>query len=281
MTSKEVLCGGYSLKDIPVLLPPPGVPYDGNRVTPEDMGKDDANTIHYINVKTNQIPPGHEKRIKELENMMDLTHRWLDIQSGIHTKKQKEAGRLPTDIGIKSQLIRDDYRIKVINTILAEGNCNWLVVSKIHEVEYRIQVKKADFHLEIVKDIMKGITTVASISKSIEDVLVSMFDITAKAKNNMENHFFWSWFNVFTWDEVTEEVKPTIRIVYYRVSEDMVEYCINKAKYQQVNMAFDFSDGQYTFVDSLWVMYQDAISKFIYDYGDIKIRDPIDGEIIP
>lgn len=49
-------------------------------VTEEDMGKDDPNTINYINIRTNDIPPGHEFRIKQVEEMIELTHRWCVIE---------------------------------------------------------------------------------------------------------------------------------------------------------------------------------------------------------
>lgn len=114
-----------SVEDIPVLLPPPGSPYEGDPPTDADMGKYDPNTVNYINIKTNNIPPGHEKRIKEVEDMIDLTHQWLDIHAGKQTKIQKDKGTLPTDMTKESQLKRSDYRIKVLDTIMTEGNCPW------------------------------------------------------------------------------------------------------------------------------------------------------------
>lgn len=44
------------------------------------MGKNDPNTTNYINIRTNDIPSGHEPEIKHVEEMIDLTHRWCVIQ---------------------------------------------------------------------------------------------------------------------------------------------------------------------------------------------------------
>lgn len=68
-----------SVKGIPVLLPLPSLG-DPKPVTEDDMGKDDYNTTNYINIKTDNIPSGHEARIKQIEEMIDLTHRWCVIQ---------------------------------------------------------------------------------------------------------------------------------------------------------------------------------------------------------
>ncbi|KAI0969218.1 hypothetical protein F4678DRAFT_481235 [Xylaria arbuscula] len=93
--------------------------------TEEDMGKGDPNTIAYANIRANNIPAGHEQEILELEKMLDLTHQWLDIHTGIQTKIHKAKGTPPKDNSAPSRFKRADYRIKVLDTIISGGSCGW------------------------------------------------------------------------------------------------------------------------------------------------------------
>ncbi|KUI71270.1 hypothetical protein VM1G_07414 [Cytospora mali] len=269
-----------SVREIPVLLPPPsfGAP---TSVTEEDMGKGDPDTINYINIRTNDIPSGHEERIKHIEEIIDLTHRWLDIHSGIQTKIQKDKGTLPTDMSMASQLKRSDYRIKVVDTIMSEGSCGWINLSHQDTTNYKIRVKKAEFHTQLLKDMLAGITTVQGISAKIERVLESIGDIIVRSKDQEQEKSVWSFFNVFTWDDVTQSVKGSIRIIWYRVSGEMVEYTVHKASYKEVQMQFGFHQTEYTFVESLWTSSAKTVRDFLEEYGNKKVRDPIDGEITP
>jgi hypothetical protein len=71
-----------SVKEIPVLPLPPyfGAPGAPKSVSEEDMGKGDLNTIVYMNIKADNIPSGHGDRIKEIKDIIDLTHCWYVIQ---------------------------------------------------------------------------------------------------------------------------------------------------------------------------------------------------------
>ncbi|KHO02064.1 uncharacterized protein MAM_01065 [Metarhizium album ARSEF 1941] len=66
----EEISSSPSRTDIPVLLPPPGVPHDETGVGEDDMGKNGPNTINCINTKTNNVPSGHERRIKVVDTIV-------------------------------------------------------------------------------------------------------------------------------------------------------------------------------------------------------------------
>ncbi|KAL7912273.1 hypothetical protein GGI35DRAFT_444857 [Trichoderma velutinum] len=286
MAPYEILHGRNlikSVQEIPVLLPPPGVPYNGeDSPSDADMGKGDPDTISYINLKTNQIPPGHEDRIKEVEDMIDLTHKWLDTHAGIQTKIQKDKGTLPTDMSDASRLKRSDYRIKVLDTILTEGRCPWLDYSSDAGAHHVIDIDKSKFHIEIFKDLLAGITTVSGITDALETSLKAISNIILQIPNEIQQRSVWSFFNVFTWDDVTQDVKGSIRIVNYSITGEMVEYTVKKSTVDHVNMSFDFFQDDYTFVDSLWADSEDGVKQFLEDTGDKKIRDPLEGgEITP
>lgn len=79
--------------------------------------------------------------------------------------------------------------------------------SEDDSTNYNIKVKKAEFHTELLKDMLGGITTVSGISSTIEGVLKSLSDIIIQNKDQVQEKSVWSFFNVFTWDDVTKEVK--------------------------------------------------------------------------
>ncbi|KAI1108959.1 hypothetical protein F5Y14DRAFT_456497 [Nemania sp. NC0429] len=269
-----------STDDIPVLLPPPGSPYKRGPPSLIDMGKDDPDTIQYFNIRTNNIPAGHEDRIKKLEEMLDLTHQWLDIHAGKHTGEQKDKGTLPSDDSEDSQLKRSNYRIKVLDTIM-DGNCPWIMTARDESIHNQIRVKKAEFHATLIKDIMAGITTVKRISTAIEQAFQSLSNIIVKTQHAREGRLSWSFFNVFTWDDVTQDVKGSIRIVLYKISGEMAEYVINKLEIQEVRLGFDFHQAEYLFSDYSWGRYQTDVEDFLEENGRKKIREPVPGSIDP
>lgn len=79
--------------------------------------------------------------------------------------------------------------------------------SKDDSMHYNIKVKKAEFHTELLKDMLEGITTVSGISSEIEKTLKNFSDIIIQNKDQHQDKSTWSFFNVFTWDDVTKEVK--------------------------------------------------------------------------
>lgn len=115
------------VKDIPVRVPPP--PGKG-RSSPQppskwDMGSDDLTGSEYVNAETNNIPPGHEDRVKYLQNVLLLSQKWLDIFGGTNTREQINNNRLPDDMSKESQMKRSDYRIKVYSTLLESSSMGW------------------------------------------------------------------------------------------------------------------------------------------------------------
>lgn len=61
----------------------------------------------------------------------------------------------------------------------------------------------------------------------------------------------------------------------------MVEYTVHKASYEEIKMSFGFHETEFTFVDTLWASSEQPLKDFLTEYGNKKIRDPIDGEIAP
>ena len=81
--------------------------------------------------------------------------------------------------------------------------CSRINLSREDWATNRISVKKAEFHTKILQDILAGITTVSAISNTLETVLKSISDIIVECKDQMQERSSWSFFNVFTWDDVT------------------------------------------------------------------------------
>jgi len=269
------------VENIPVIFPPVGSPYADEHVSEDDMGKNDPNTITYINVLANTIPPGHEAHIKKLEDMMDLTHKWLDTHTGLQTRAQLNAGTLPSDMSKPSQLKRSNYRIKVLDVILGEGRCPWINLSYESIITRSINIRKVEFHTKLIAEMLVGITSVTAISRSIEAALTAISNIIIQSKDDIQESSVWSFFNVFTWDHVTQSVKASLRIIHYNVSGEMITVNVYKASYEQIHLGFNFRQTECTFIDSLWAYYEPSIKAFLLETGNNSIRDPIGGEITP
>jgi hypothetical protein len=72
---------------------------------------------------------------------------------------------------------------------------------------YSIKVDKAEFHKQLLKDVLEGITTVQGISSEVEGVLKSLSENIIKCQDEKLEKSVWAFINVLTWDDVTKEVK--------------------------------------------------------------------------
>ncbi|OTB01402.1 hypothetical protein M426DRAFT_14563 [Hypoxylon sp. CI-4A] len=283
MVGQRAVHGRNSMKSvegIPVLLP---LPRTGEKqpVNEVDMGKNDPDNIKYINIKASNIPSGYDDRIKEIEDMIDTTHLWLDIQAGIQVRKQTDAGKLPTDMSSDSQLRRSNYRSKVLDVLMSQGLCTWIALSSEDNARNRITCKKSEFHLKILEDVLDGIIPVKGMTEGIEGVFRSFTDQVKTTEDARVERSAWAFFNVFAWDEVTKDVKGMIRIIWYTFSGEMIHYTTNKSSYTEVSTNFDYYSSNYTFVAAQWARMKEDTESFLDEYGRMKIRDPLNGGVIP
>ncbi|KAI3339004.1 hypothetical protein F4824DRAFT_508931 [Ustulina deusta] len=247
------------VKGIPVLVPlPPGE----GRVDPVppslwDMGEDDLAGSEYVNAETDAIPPGHEDRVKYLQNVMLLSQKYLDLWGGINAREQIDKGNLKDDMSNDSQMKRRESVYK------------------------KFDVKRTEFHLTLMKAILEGIVGINSMTAALEKVLKSITDMVIQTGHYSENHTLWSFFNVCQWDPQAKDVKASLRFVTFKVTADIVNVVTGKSSMETVRMELTYFQTEVSLIESEWDYYKDKVQDFLREMGDKSIRDPTDGGEIP
>jgi hypothetical protein len=264
---------------IPVLLPPPGVPYDSDdQPSPEDMGINDPNSIIYVNLRAKNVPEKFNERLKQLESMLNLTHQWLDIHAGIQTGRRKKEGQLPSDSSDESSWKRSDYRVKVVDTLLSE-NCAWIYNPHREDYSKYINVRKASFHLELLTNMIAGLALPTGIQERLEAGFKALGDLIVQTQTTSEHRAVWTLFHVFTYDSARDAMNASLRNINYSISQEMKNVAVGKAHIDYVDINFSFFQRDYNFNEDTWNHVKPEIEKFINDIATDQVRNPIIDDI--
>ncbi|OTB18513.1 hypothetical protein K445DRAFT_20069 [Daldinia sp. EC12] len=268
-----------SISELPITLPPIGTPISKDDVPNDrDMGKGDLDTIFYVVLKSQKVPDKFSSRINELEEMLDLTHQWLDIHAGSQTKKRKEEGALPSDNTDESRWKRSDYRAKVVDTILS-SHCAWIYNTEQEHLRHTIDVKKASFHLELLSNMLKGIMVPTKVLKKLEEGFKALGETIISTKSVSVTHGVWALFHAYTYDEAKDDMRATFRRIYYNITEDMYNTAAGKSSIEWISVDFVYDQGSYTFNEKIWNGVKGDIEKWIRDIAVPQIRNPIEDEV--
>ncbi|TGJ85409.1 hypothetical protein E0Z10_g3336 [Xylaria hypoxylon] len=271
------------VKDIPVRVPPPPGKGGSSPEPPSewDMGSDDLTGSEYVSAETNDIPSGHEDRVKYLQNILLLSQKWLDIFGGTNTREQINNNKLPDDMLQESQMKRSDYRIKVYSTLLGSSSMGWFATSSEEIVHKSFEVERSQFHLTLMKAVLEGIVGIKSMTQALEKVLTSITEMVSQTGHYSEDHTLWSLFNVCQWDSQAKDVKASLRFVAFQVTADVVEVTTGKSTMETVKMDLTYSQYEVSLIESEWDYYKPKLEEFLHEMGDKSIRDPTDGGEIP
>ncbi|RAK95852.1 uncharacterized protein BO80DRAFT_367892 [Aspergillus ibericus CBS 121593] len=244
------------------------------------MGVSDYNSTFYVNFQDNRVPSKLESRVKELKSMLNYTHQWLDIWAGKNTDDQIKAGHLSGGSDIESQTLRNNYRHKVIDVLV--GKAAWMMESNTEDKSFGIEIKKENFHFEILKAMLSGLAQPQSLLQDIEDALQSIADTINESKSVEQSQSMYSLNHVIFYDSAADDVTASFRTVWYSIDESMKTVVSNKSSTQEVNVTFEFASRDFTFNEETWRSQKDAVVKFVEDAAAADVNDPLDGgEILP
>ncbi|RFU34782.1 hypothetical protein B7463_g1574, partial [Scytalidium lignicola] len=268
-----------SVTGIPVILPPPGVPFaPDDKPTEDDMGVNDPDSIIYVNLRAKKIPAKFNERLQKLDDMLNLTHQWLDVHAGIQTKNRKKEGKLPSDQSDASAWKRSDYRVKVVDTLLSE-NCAWIYNPEREDFSKGISVKKVQFHLDLLKHMIAGLAVPTGIQSKLEEAFKGLSELIIKTEKTSENRAVWVLFHVYTYDERRDDIVASLRNISYRISQNMKKIVVGKSSYNDIEVDFAFARRDYKFNEETWNKIHPEIKTFIDDTAAGQVRNPINDEI--
>ncbi|EEP81172.1 predicted protein [Uncinocarpus reesii 1704] len=236
------------------------------------MGEGDPPTVIYVNFTSKKIPEKFNARVKELDSMMKLTHQWLDTHAGLQVKARKAEGEIASDDSPEAKWKRSDYRIKVVDTYLTE-NCSWVYTPRSEKYTKSIKARKVDFHFELVKNVLAGLIVPTSLTQQLEAIFKGISDTVMKTQHTAEKRAVWSLIQVYTYDEMRDDVRCSLRCISYSIDQDMKKIIVGKASYESISLDFSYLNGDYHFNEDTWKEVKSEVNQFITGRAVKQIRD--------
>ncbi|EHK99317.1 hypothetical protein GLAREA_08724 [Glarea lozoyensis ATCC 20868] len=254
---------------------PPDPPPD-----PTAMGDNDVKNVLYINFNPNFDDPVIEADIKAKNKVLQLNTNWLSLRAGVETAKNIKDGKLPGDMSVASQMKRSAYRAKVIDYIMLKSS--WMGGFKTQGVERTYSVKKAEFHTELLTTFLEGMGLQPTVYGALEGVLKMISDSIFSAENTTEKSMFYLLSTVYTWDEITKDVQPTVRTFYFEATSEVKKYVAGKATINTVNLKIGFMQNDSIFNLDVWDSgVGTEIKKYLVAEGVKIVNEPIDIPVDP
>jgi hypothetical protein len=267
-----------NVEDLPIDKPPSlHAPFSADDIPDDDdMGFNDPQNVLYINMKGEGLPERFRERIAELEQMLLLTHQLLTIHVGIQVKRRKEEGALPSDSSEESEWRRASYRTRVQQVYFQDGIYPWMVSPGGTTLNEHINVEKRRFHWEILSKILVGILLPRPIAASLEAIFQSIGETITGTRTTGTNRTFWNICQVYTYDEVRDDIRASLRNISYTLDQRMHEVVRRKRSETFIDVFFSYVQAEFTFNETTWKLLEAQVAKYILDTGIGNITNPPD-----
>ncbi|PHH63986.1 hypothetical protein CDD81_5091 [Ophiocordyceps australis] len=260
---------------LPIDPPPSKAPHGRSEIpSDDDMGLNGPDNVIYVNMKAEGIAERFKERIKELEQMLKLTHQLATIHAGIQVKKRREDGSLPSDDAERSQWLRAQYRVRVMDTYFKDGIYAWIYSPRFDEVEKEIKVEKRRFHWELLSTMLAGLVLPRPIAAGLEAIFQGVGDTIQKTEETGDRRSFWSMLQVYTYDEVRDDLRASLRNVHYVLDQKMHTIAKRKSTMTNIDVYFAFGQAEFEFNERTWNRLRREVEDFIEETGGENIRDP-------
>ncbi|KAF1734318.1 hypothetical protein CRV24_005855 [Beauveria bassiana] len=263
------------MQDLPIDKPPSfHASQHGEVPSEDDMGFNDPQNILYTNLQGEGLPERFRERLAELEQMLQLTHQLVTIHCGIQVKRRKEEGVLPSDASEESEWRRAAYRVRVMETYFQDGIYPWFVSPGPSTCTENIAVERSRFHWELLTKWLMGILLPRPVTASVEAIFQSIGETIKSTKNTSENTLFLGILQVFTYDEIRDDLRTSIRGIKYKLDQRTHEIVRMKSSQTSIEALLAYDQANYMFNERTWQMMKPEVEKYILETGIGNIRDP-------
>ncbi|OAA33981.1 hypothetical protein BBO_09372 [Beauveria brongniartii RCEF 3172] len=240
----------------------------------DDMGLNDPQNIAYVTLHAEDLPERFRERVAELEQMLLLTHQLVTIHTGTQVKRRMEEGVLPSDSSEESVWRRAAYRVRVMENYFADGVYPWLFSrgGSIHT--QAVSVEKTRFHWELLSRWLAGIVLPRPIAASLEAIFLSIGETIQNTRDTSTNRTFLGLLQVFTYDEVRDDIRASYRGINYTLDQQVHEVVHRKSSQTLIEAAPTFIQADYAFNEHTWNAMKSEVEKYIIETGIGNIRDP-------
>ncbi|KAK8070785.1 hypothetical protein PG997_010988 [Apiospora hydei] len=145
------------------------------------------------------------------------------------------------------------YRAKVFDYLMRRST--WFAKTFDQNMSKHIEVKKVEFHAQILTTVLEGFSVPASTYGHLEGVLRKISDGIVKAKTN-DSQQYWIMITKYNWQPITQSTQTgrspkymahLIRVIQLQVSLQAREYTVAKSKYESVSFYLQYNQYQADF----------------------------------
>ncbi|KAH0591829.1 hypothetical protein MHUMG1_10439 [Metarhizium humberi] len=260
--------------EIPIDRPSLRAPAKNEIPSDDDMGFNDPDNILYVNMEAPGLGQRFKERMDELEQMLQLTHQLATIHAGIQVRRRKEEGALPTDDSDDSRWRRSQYRSRVMDVYFNDGVYPWMYSPQSSNVDKEIQVEKSRFHWELLAAMLVGIVLPRPLAASLEAIFQGISQTINETNYTADRRSFWSMLQVYTYDEVRDDLRASLRNITYTLDQEMYTTSKTKSTQTTVSTRFTFSQANFAFNERTWKSMQREVEEYIRATGIGNIKDP-------
>ncbi|OAA58320.1 hypothetical protein ISF_06859 [Cordyceps fumosorosea ARSEF 2679] len=195
------------IAQLPIDKPSFRIPQHNEIPNEDDMGLNGLDNILYVNMEGPGLGERFRQRMGEIEQMLALTHQLATIHAGIQVRRRKEEGQLPTDDSDDSRWRRATYRARVMEVYFNDGVYPWIFSPSFNPVQREIDADRSRFHWELLAAMLAGIVLPRPLAASSEAILGAISQSIQKTNFTSERRAFWSLLQVYTYDEVRDDLR--------------------------------------------------------------------------
>jgi hypothetical protein len=240
---------------------------DPNIPTPADQ--DVVKTVFFVNMAPGSLTGDEKDKLAGIQqNVLDFSC-WASHLASVSVQAKIGAGVIPK--GDNTQ--QGAYRAKVMDWIL-NNKTTWVAKTNEQNSSQEINVKKAEFHTEILKQALQGLTVPAIAFQSLEKIVGAIGDgITLSAKTGKTTQQYWIMLTYYNYFAESGVIQPVLRTIGFQATNETAEYMLGKNKIDTVKFTCQFSGAQFDFNNKIYEGIKDSISTAQIEDGKKMLQD--------
>ncbi|KAK8109481.1 hypothetical protein PG999_007618 [Apiospora kogelbergensis] len=224
--------------------------------------QDDIQNIFFVNFPA-ELQGASLDEQKAIMDMVQSWQGWATTHVGGKVQQMADAGQVARIANVQGS-----YRAQIFDYLMRKAT--WFVKTFEQNVQKHIEVKKIEFHTAILTKALEGFGVPASVFSTLEPVLQSISE-GIKTSSTREGKLgqYWIMLTKYNWDPATETTRTgkPIRIIQFRVTEEALEFAINKFKYDSVSFDLQFNQYQAEFNSEVYKKIRPSIDQKHIDMG--------------
>ncbi|KAG9600649.1 hypothetical protein KCU77_g3120, partial [Aureobasidium melanogenum] len=242
-------------------------PVDPNSPTPTDQ--DLVKTVYFVNMAPGSLPGAEQDKLAGIQqNVLDFSC-WASHLASVSVQAKIDSKAIAEDDSTE----QGSYRAKVMDWIL-NNKTTWLAKTSDANSSQEINVKRAEFHTEILKQALQGLTVPATAFQSLEKIVTAIGDgITLSSKTGKTTQQYWIMLTYYVYYAESGVIQPIIRTIGFEATNETAEYMAGKNRIDTVKFTCQFSGNQFDFNNKVYEGIKDSISAAQIEDGKKMIND--------